>query len=221
MIFMTFIYLVSKNRGGSTKNEWLMKKIDDEQIIERIRTGGTEANNALKTLMRAWRKKSIIEGKKYGLNKEEIKDPYQESMIALYENILARKFRGESKLETYWKNIFYRKCVDWLRKNKTSNNEEFKEHILESPSQFKYVYQIAFDEERKIALRKIVGDCLSKLKNDCRELILGTYFKGLENIELALIYKYSSVGVVKTTKYRCMVKLKKCSRIKAKAYNLF
>ena len=58
--------------------------------------------------------------KDHKLTREQALDAYSDSILSLKENIIKRKFKGDSKLSTYFISIFNRKCIDIMRKDTTN-----------------------------------------------------------------------------------------------------
>lgn len=129
------------------------------------------------------------------LDKEDVEDIYQESVLALYNNIRSKKLErltcslstyllqiGINKAHTETKNIIKRKDTEWdkVGEDDTADNERQKKiyHIIE------------------------------QMESHCRDILFGYYYDCFSMSDLAIRLNYKDASVAKSTKYKCLQKLK-------------
>ncbi len=141
-------------------------------------------------------------GRSYNnLGDDDLKDLFQESMIALWNNIIEGKFQLDPKvkLTTYVIQVCKYKLMDRFKKKsfqmESSNSDWISNMDIEEQD-----YQESEDE---IVLRKI----LAIMPNRCKSILEFFYFEKLKLTEIA---KRLNIGQssVKNEKYRCMNRLK-------------
>lgn len=145
-------------------------------------------------------------------HKEEI---FEEAFIKLWENIQNRKvyvedntLRGKKgkefsgTLTTYFMKIAKLKFMEWLRANKPHENiDDFEQQVRD----------ILYDMEDNTML-DIISDCISHMSSVCSQILTMFYYqeKSLDDIMLEMP-DYKSKDALKTNKYKCLQKLKKCA----------
>ena len=134
------------------------------------------------------------------LSDDEVKDIFQESVIALWTNIKDGTYQDKgSKLSTYVIQIGKFKILDKLKK---------KSHQMEKPIADNLDYgeeqTIIIEEDPMVEKVKLI---LKSLPDRCKEILTMFYYNqdSLEDIALATGIGASSI---KNEKYRCMKKLK-------------
>lgn len=141
-------------------------------------------------------------------------DIFQNSLVTLLEKIDNRKIyvedgvlKGEngkpftSTLTTYFMSIAILKYKEWVR-DWSGTAKIFDDLGREE------VYEILYDD-KKDALPEIVSDCISKMSEQCNQILTLFYYeeKKLEEI-MKEIDTYKSHNALKTKKYKCMVQLR-------------
>jgi RNA polymerase sigma-70 factor (ECF subfamily) len=152
--------------------------------------------------------------RKYSIPEEDALDAYSDTIISAIEKITSGVFEGRSSLKTYVYQIFHNKCVDLLRKkssNKYSIHQtvsitDMLEHISDAA---KSVIQ-RLVEKSDMALLK---QRLNELGGNCRQLLMLSS-DGYTDKEIALTLEYKSTDVVKSSRKRCIEKLRQLYKIK-------
>jgi len=146
--------------------------------------------------------------RKYRLPDEDAFDAYSDTILSAIEKITNGSFEGRSSLKTWLYQIFHNKCVDLLRK-KTTN----KSSIHQTASITELLYQLS-DNSKSVIQRLVDQSDISLLKqrlnelgNPCREL-LHLSADGYSDKEIAHTMSYKSADVVKTSRLRCMERLR-------------
>lgn len=152
----------------------------------------------------------IEEGKKkYSLNSEDAFSCYSDSIIKLIDNIRLGIFEGRSSIKTYLYQVFNNKCVDQVRKNTTKKGAvhqalDISDHLFGLP-----------DDVRNIVQQLIVQADVEELRNrlaeigeNCKKMLLWSA-DGYSDKEISEFLQFKSAGVAKTSRLRCMERLRK------------
>jgi len=180
----------------------------EHEIIDRITSTSAERQKGEELLFTRFSyfiKDAIY---KYTLSYEEAFDLYSDTIIAGIDKIKNGSFLGQSSLKTWLYSIFHNKYVDLIRKKTTNKNSVH--HVIEIPEGLLEVS----DEARTIIQELIVKTDYEVLRqkllqvgDNCKELLL-YWADGYSDREIVDLMKYKSPDVVKTTRLRCLEKLK-------------
>ena len=152
----------------------------------------------------------IREGiKKHGLSEEDAFNAYSDGVLAVIERISSGMFEGRSSLKTYLYQIFYNKCVDLLRRNATNKNivnrtGSVSEKLSQLSDKARSIVQILIDKADWNLLKEKLG----QLGDDCRKMLL-LWADSYSDKEIASLMEYKTADVVKTSRLRCLGKLKR------------
>lgn len=142
------------------------KKWPDEKIIRYIRKGGKEEDEALRHLYEESDLFSLVLkiGKTFNGSREDAKDVFQVAMIALYQNIVVEKFKGNSSLKTYFHRIAKNKWIDWMKKQ--SRTLEWSMEFLKESVLGKEFWMISEERRRALdeAIELLSGNCPTALR---------------------------------------------------------
>ncbi len=181
-----------------------MKKasLSDTSLLEKLRAGGTAETEALALIYRRERPMVLHFVQKNGGNLAQAKDVFQEAVIRLYENVKARKFRGESSISVYLYAIarFY-----WLNQLK---RQKIERRIIDTQifnDQDTLAISDFLDRETEAQLFEL----FSELGKDCQSILIKVYYEQLSMEDIREHLQYSSAQVVRNQKYRCLQRLKK------------
>jgi RNA polymerase sigma factor (sigma-70 family) len=145
---------------------------------------------------------------KFSLPEEEAFDAYSDTVLQTIDNITRGLFEKRSSLKTYLFRIFNNKCVDLIRK-KTTN----KSSIHQTSSISDMLLMVA-DSARTVIQELIEKNDLDLLKNKMKELgdncrqLLAMFADGYNDKEIAASMEYKTADVVKTSRLRCLDKLR-------------
>jgi RNA polymerase sigma-70 factor (ECF subfamily) len=180
----------------------------DRQLIERLSQKGFDKRRAEEILFKKYIY-FIREGiNKQGLPEEDAFNAYSDSILAVIERISNGSFQGRSSLKTYIFQIFHNKCVDLLRKNATNKNignrtESISEKLLLLSDKVRSIVQVLIDKAEWSLLR----EKLNQLSDDCRKMLL-LWADEYSDKEIAALMEYKTADVVKTSRLRCLSRLK-------------
>lgn len=175
----------------------------DQAIIKHLKAGGKEREQAFSHLIKQYSAFIPKVARATGLNMEEAKDSFTDSLLALNDQVLSGKFNGQSKLSTYFYQIFYFKSVDFSRKAST-NKIDFVDKL---PEAIKLGNDIIKDLQNQESFKTIVN-YLDQLGEPCKQILLDWGYWGYKINEIA-----SKLGEdpekLKKKKYRCLMQLRK------------
>ena len=135
------------------------------------------------------------------LRVEDAEDIYQESFVALYENVQSgRLSKLSSSLFTYLLRIGINKSND-LFKSANVRLQERGEFDWEKADNL-------FATEEIDTNKELVYKVVENIENPCRDLLFGYYYDRLTMAALADSLGYKDADSVKAIKYKCIKKVK-------------
>jgi len=180
----------------------------DEEILQGLKSGYSQRIAREKDLYLVYNY-FIDEGcRKYNLTRDDSFSMYSDAVLATIHNIISGSFDGRSSLKTYLFQIFSNKCIDLIRKS-TTNKESVHQSaglpdLLEQlPDAAKNVIEKLIDAQKI----KAIKEQLANIGEKCREILL-LFEDGFTDREIAARLLYNSVAVAKTTRLRCLDKLR-------------
>lgn len=181
-------------------------KILDKALIKGLKNNGTERQRFENYLYDTHTYLVKVGMKKHRITEEQSLMAYTDTILAVIKNIETDKFKGESRVKTYITGIFYRKCVDLIRKETTNKKE-----ILPIDDFFTISNKVKSALEQLILNEKVesVSNKIKQLGQKCKT-ILEKWAAGYSDKEIANItaLAFKSAATVKTTRHRCLAKLK-------------
>lgn len=182
--------------------------IDDDEVIRVIKENKTTRRQTENQLFNQY-SYFIKEGmNKYSLEQEDAFTAYSDTILQSLENIAGSIFEKRSSLKTYLYKIFNNKCVDLIRKKTTNKRSIYQtapvsEMMSMISDQAKNVIQQLIEKNDFELLRRR----LNELGENCRKL-LSFFADGYNDKEIAEYLEYKTADVVKTSRLRCMEKLR-------------
>ena len=181
---------------------------DENEIVSGIQSGGRERPVFEKKLY-AHFLYFVRQGMlKYKLAEEDAASAYSDTIITVISAITSGTFEGRSSLKSYAFQIFMNKCVDLLRKETTKKNKvhqtaSISSLIMELPDRARdVVQQLITKSDRNLMWQK-----LQEIGEKCKQMLL-LFEDNYSDKEIAALMHYSSADVVKTSRLRCIEKLK-------------
>ncbi len=181
---------------------------DEREIIDSIHQNGTERKKGEERLFNryAYFIKEAIH--KYSLPQEQAFDLYSDTIISAIEKIADGSFQGRASLKTWLYQIFHNKYVDLLRKKTTNKNSihrtlSISDLLFQVSDHSKTIIQQLVDKTDWELLRQR----LAQIGDNCRQMLL-LWADGYSDKEIAPLMEYKTSDVVKTTRLRCLEKLK-------------
>ncbi len=180
----------------------------DEQLISNLRGNGIIRSRGEEQLFTTY-SYFIREGmNKYTMSEDEAFDAYSDTILSAIENVRNGSFEGRSSLKTWLYQVFNNKCVDLLRKRATNKNS-----VHQTASISDMLFQLS--DTGKSIIQKLIEKSdwdmlkqkLSELGDACRRL-LTLSADGYTDKEISTIMEYKTADVVKTSRLRCLEKLR-------------
>jgi RNA polymerase sigma factor (sigma-70 family) len=181
----------------------------DRQIIGPLMQGGLDKRRGEDELFSRYAY-FVREGvNKYGLPEEDVFSAYSDSVLAAIDRICNGTFQGQSSLKTYLYQIFHNKCVDLFRKNATNKNsmnrtQSITDKLLHLSDKARSVVQLLIEK----ADWSLLKERLNQLSDDCRKMLL-LWADDHSDKEIAAEMEYKTADVVKTSRLRCLEKLRR------------
>lgn len=155
----------------------------------------------------------IEEGvRKHGLSTDDSFSAYSDAVLSTILNVRNNSFNSRSSLKTYLFQIFSNKCIDLIRK-KTTNKQKVHQSVGEPellsylPDGAKTVIEKIIDRQKLMAIKQY----LEVIGEKCKEILL--FFEdGYTDVEIAERLSYNNAAVAKTTRLRCLEKMKEKMR---------
>ena len=187
---------------------FLSKQTDDAALIAGLKTGGSERRLQENKLFETFYY-FIRQGmKKYNISEEGAASAYSDTIISVIHNITTNKFEGRSSLKSYTYQIFSNKCVDFIRKETTNKQGVHATTALDSlvtdlPDKSRGIVQDLIKKSEWLFLM----EKLKEVGEKCKQLLL-LFEDGYSDKEIAVMMHYNSGEVVKTSRLRCIEKLR-------------
>lgn len=181
----------------------------EEEIISGLRSSPHEKQRWERKLYENYFYLVNHGSRKYRFTLEEAASVYSDTIISVIDNIASHRFEGRSSLKSFVYQIFKNKSVDLIRKKTTNKSTIYNNNIdIES------IAMILPDKTQNLLeklMRKSDQDfLLEKLKElgeKCRNILL-MFEDGYADKEIALELSYSSAETAKTSRMRCIEKLR-------------
>jgi len=190
--------------------------LSDLEIINNLQRDGLERRKAEDVLFTRYAYFIEQAMHKYSFAEPDAFDIYSDTILSAIIKIIDRSFEGRSTLKTWLFQIFHNKCVDLIRKkttNKSSVNRTISipEVLTQVADSSKTVIQQMMDLTDKETIRQK----LSELGDSCRKM-LWQWAEGYSDKEIAAALNYKTADVVKTSRLRCLEKLRQLYKTQAK-----
>jgi RNA polymerase sigma-70 factor (ECF subfamily) len=185
----------------------------DRGIIEQLRQGGTDRRRSEEQLFSRF-SYFIREGTtKHALSEDDAFNAYSDTILVAIENLISAGFEGRASLKTYLYQIFHNKCVDLIRKKTTNKNsvnrsESISDRLLLLSDSSRSVLQQLIDKADWNLLKEKLGS----LEDKCRQLLL-FWGDNYSDKEIAAMLYYKTADVVKTSRLRCLEKMRRIYNI--------
>jgi RNA polymerase sigma-70 factor (ECF subfamily) len=182
--------------------------LKDWQIIGLLRQKGLEKRKGEESLFSEYAY-FIQDGmRKHRLSEDEAFDAYSDSVLAVIGSIANETFQGQSTIKSYLYKIFHNKCVDLFRKNATNKNSvnrtySINEELFRLSDKSRSIVQTLIEKAEWTVLK----ERLEQIGDDCRRMLL-LWSDSYSDKEIAVVMNYKTGDVVKTSRLRCLAKLR-------------
>lgn len=177
----------------------------DESLIDDICAGGGRQEQGIRRLYEMNYSLVRTGRTQYrSLDEADVLSAYNSAIISLRKQLLNGSFRGDSSLATYLTRIFTNKCIDQLRKLKSTRDTAPMEYARE------------LEDETPDALSKLIqSDRVEHIRRHllaigevCKQILLDSEYYGYSAEEIAKRIGFSSAASVNSKKYTCLQKLR-------------
>jgi RNA polymerase sigma factor (sigma-70 family) len=180
----------------------------DDQIVGNLKQAGTSKKIAEEQLFKKYLYFTREAVHKYSLSDDDAFDAYSDTLLSAIDTISRGAFENRSSLKTYLYRIFNNKCVDVIRKKTTNKSSVHRtapvDNLLSQLSDTaKSIVQQMIERTDYDNIRKRLNELGEACKN-----ILTQFAEGCSDKEIASAMNYKSADVVKTTRLRCLDKLR-------------
>jgi len=185
---------------------------DERELIDNIEQNGSERKKGEERLFTryAYFIKEAIH--KYSLSEEEAFDVYSDAILSAIEKISNGSFQRRSSLKTWVYQIFHNKYVDFIRKKSTNRSSVHRTLSISDPMfEFADTSKTIIQELMDKTDWKLLREKLNQIGDNCRQMLL-LWADGYSDKEIALAMEYKTSDVVKTSRLRCLEKLKQLYR---------
>ena len=187
---------------------------DDHRIITDLMQGGIIRRKAEDDLFNTYSYYIRDAVKKYAMREEDCFDAYSDTILSVIYAITDGRFEQRSSLKTFIYRIFHHKCVDVMRKSSTN-----KESVNRATGLPESMFELLSDNAKSI-LQKLIErfdhnemqQKLQKLGESCKSM-LTMFAEGYSDKLIAEALHYNSADVVKTSRVRCLQKLRQAYAI--------
>jgi RNA polymerase sigma-70 factor (ECF subfamily) len=181
----------------------------DQELIDQLRQSGTDKRRSEEQLFNRY-VYFVREGMtKHALSEDESFNAYSDTILAALDNIHKDHFEARASIKTYLYQIFHNKCVDLLRKRTTNKNtvhraEMISDRLMQLSDSARSIVQTLIDKADWSRLR----EKLNGLEEKCRQILM-FWGDNYSDKEIATFLQYKTADVVKTSRLRCLERLRK------------
>ncbi len=170
-------------------------------LIERIRSGD---NKAMETIYFEYRDEFVgWSTRKFSINEDDALDHYQDVLTIFFEKIMNGDFTElESSIKTF---------LFGIGKNKIRQQFDKQTRRSQHLDQMKEHYQFLGEEDGANIFEKaydVTMDALKSIGEPCLSILRLFYFEKKSMTEIAQTMGHKSEGVSRTTKKRCLEKIR-------------
>lgn len=182
---------------------------NDHRIITDLMKGGITRRKAEDDLFNSYSYYIQEAVKKYAMREEDCFDAYSDTILSVIYAVADGRFEQRSSLKTFIYRVFHHKCVDIMRKSSTN-----KESVNRATGLPESMFELLSDNTKSILQTLIerfdfndMQQKLEKLGESCRSMLM-MFAEGYSDKLIAEALHYNSADVVKTSRLRCLQKLR-------------
>ncbi|GAB3338568.1 hypothetical protein GCM10027299_50780 [Larkinella ripae] len=180
----------------------------DSDLIAGLKADGVQRRQAEDRLYLKYQYMIGDGVRKHRLDEEDCASAYSDTILSVIDNVRRGKFEGRSELKTYLYQIFTNKCIDLIRKKSTQRDRvhdavSLDNSLLQLPETARSMIEQLIAQSDVDRLRALIG----QLGDKCREILLA-WGEGYSDEEIALQMHYNTASVAKTSRLRCIERLR-------------
>ena len=180
----------------------------DRDIIYRLRQDGIDRKKGEEQLFSSYAYFIQQAMHNFSFTEDEAFNIYADTILAAINQITSGTFQERSSLKTWLHQIFHNKCVDLVRKKATNKSSVHRalsipDMLLQMADTAKSVIQEMMEKTD----RELIKQKLNEIGQTCRQLLM-QWAEGYSDKEIAAAMEYKTADVVKTSRLRCLEKLR-------------
>jgi RNA polymerase sigma-70 factor (ECF subfamily) len=175
----------------------MSKNSTDAELQDLLRS---DNKKALETIYVAYKNEFLNYAKKYGLDRSNALDIYQDAIIAMHHNFVSSKLvLTSSSIKTYLFGIGKFKI---LKKLKEANKQ-----VTVVTEEEAYT-EITIEESAPSERSRVLSTHLDAISESCRKVLELFYYRNLTVDEIVQLTEYKDGNTVRSHKSRCLKRLK-------------
>ena len=180
----------------------------DRDIIDRLRQDGIDRKKGEEQLFSSYAYFIQQAMHNFSFTEDEAFNIYADTILAAITQVTSGTFQERSSLKTWLHQIFHNKCVDLVRKKATNKSSVHRalsipDMLLQMADTAKSVIQEMMEKTD----RELIKQKLKEIGETCRQLLM-QWAEGYSDREIAAAMEYKTADVVKTSRLRCLEKLR-------------
>lgn len=175
----------------------------DIEIIKQLKLGGFAFEQVSNYLFNQFKGFIPKIQSKLNLPISQVHDAYADALVKLIRHLKSGKFRGESKISSYFYKIFYNTAVDASRKNASNKNMETVE-LADYDARERDLLQTILNKQ---AAKEVIL-VINTLGPKCQNILIDWAYYGYSMNEIAHRRNLKNVESARSMKYKCLQKLK-------------
>ncbi|MFY7827651.1 MAG: RNA polymerase sigma factor [Flectobacillus sp.] len=183
------------------------KKLSDKDLVIGLQTDPLQSRRYENILYERFSSLVKLGIRKHGLNEEESINVYSDTILAAIKQIKNQSFEQRSELKTFIFKIFSNKCVDQYRKTTTNKSTGLQTIDLNDYSAIIPDNQTILQSLIQQSEIQLIYQKLELIGQKC-QLLLKLWNEGFTDEEIMDSLAYNSTDVVKSSRQRCLSKLK-------------
>lgn len=175
----------------------IASRYSDREVVAALRLGGREAELCLKHLYSSQLKFAIAYIRQNSGSVKDAEDVFQDSVIALYEQVLNGSYRAESGINTYLMKILKNKWLNVIKRRGIHDKAvgQVDEHSTVSP-------------EREAAIKQAAKKLISKAGEGCQKILSLVFFYKYSMEEVAEFADFKNAQNARNKKMKCLKKIR-------------
>lgn len=183
------------------------KKLSDKDLVIGLQTDPLQSRRYENILYERFSSLVKLGIRKHGLNEEESINVYSDTILAAIKQIKNQSFEQRSELKTFIFKIFSNKCVDQYRKTTTNKSTGLQTIDLNDYSAIIPDNQTILQSLIQQSEIQLIYQKLELIGQKC-QMLLKLWNEGFTDEEIMDSLAYNSTDVVKSSRQRCLSKLK-------------
>ena len=181
----------------------------EQEIISSLKSFGTTKARAEEQLFVKYSYLIANGMRKYYICEDDAFNAYSDTILYVIQSITNGSFQEKATIKTYLHRIFYNKCVDITRKKASKRNSVYETIPIDLIEPYLSDNSVSIIE--KLVEESQVNKLRQKMNQLCNNhrTLLMLSATGYTDKEIATVMSFKSIDVVKTTRLRCIKKLRR------------